>query len=230
MAWMPFSFFLLRCDDGCTWASYKMDLKLKKVMPLIKQIEPTNATGRLSRFYKAALDRGGYIAGIIKLMSQDPLSCEASVNLHDSLMNADNGLSRSQREMLATVVSNVNHCFYLTLSHSRNFAQESGKAEVARKLIWNYQDCSEEELGGIDRALCDYAVKLTLVPGCMDPEDIEKLKSLGLGDQQITVAVQLIGYFNYANRVADGLTIELEDWMDEYSRDDWLANKTTYLA
>ena len=64
-----------------------------------------------------------------------------------------------------------------------------------------------------DRALCDYAVKLTLTPGRMSADDVEQLRTLGLSDSQITVAVQVIGYFNYINRVADGLDVETEDWI-----------------
>ena len=81
-------------------------------MPFIQQIEPENATGRLKRIYDAALKRAGYIAGIIKVMSQDPGSCEGSMGFYGSLMQADNDLPAAQREMLATVVSNVNDCFY----------------------------------------------------------------------------------------------------------------------
>ena len=81
-------------------------------MPFIDQIEPGAATGRLKRIYDAALKRAGYIAGIIKIMSQDPASCESSMGFYGSLMKVDNDLSPAKREMLATVVSNVNDCFY----------------------------------------------------------------------------------------------------------------------
>lgn len=81
-------------------------------MPFIQQIEPDQATGRLKRIYDAAIKRAGYVAGIIKVMSQDPQSCEGSMGFYGSLMKAKNELSPIRREMLATVVSNVNDCFY----------------------------------------------------------------------------------------------------------------------
>lgn len=81
-------------------------------MPFIEQIEPQDAKGRLARIYDAAMKRAGYVAGIIKVMSQDPPSCEASMGFYGALMKADNGLTPAKREMLATVVSNVNDCFY----------------------------------------------------------------------------------------------------------------------
>ena len=79
-----------------------------------------------------------------------------------------------------------------------------------------------------DRALCDYAVKLTLTPGRMNAEDVQQLRELGLSDSQITVAVQVIGYFNYINRVADGLDVGLEESMSRISKEKWLAEKAKF--
>lgn len=62
----------------------------------------------------------------------------------------------------------------------------------------------------------------------MDSDDVERLKLLGLSDAQVTVAVQVIGYFNYINRVADGLEVQLEDWMLERSKEDWLQRKAKF--
>jgi len=81
-------------------------------MPYINQIEPDQSAGRLKRIYDAAIKRAGYVAGIIKVMSQDPASCEGSMGFYGSLMKVENGLPAAKREMLATVVSNVNDCFY----------------------------------------------------------------------------------------------------------------------
>lgn len=75
-----------------------------------------------------------------------------------------------------------------------------------------------------DRALCDYAVKLTLTPGAMNEADVETLRDYGFDDAAITVAVQVIGYFNYINRVADALEVDDELWFD-ITREAWLAKK-----
>lgn len=109
-----------------------------------------------------------------------------------------------------------------------DFGRESGKSEVAEKLIWDYRTCSADELNELDRTLCDFAVKLTRTPGQMDASDVAQLSKLGLTDRQITVAVQVIGYFNYINRVADGLDVELEEWMSRYSKSEWLKAKAKF--
>tara|TARA_B100000902_G_scaffold18847_2_gene22619 strand:- start:1837 stop:2052 length:216 start_codon:yes stop_codon:yes gene_type:complete len=64
-------------------------------------------------------------------------------------------------------------------------------------------------------AMCLFAEKLTLQPSTISKLDIENLTSYGLSDKEITEIVQIISYFNYINRVADGLGLEPEDFIDE---------------
>ena len=91
-------------------------------------------------------------------------------------------------------------------------------------------DYREAELTAADRALCDFAVKLTLVPGRMTAADLEPLRGHGLGDEAITIAVQVISYFNYINRLADGLGVDDEAWMTP-SRHEWDRRRgRDYLA
>lgn len=74
--------------------------------------------------------------------------------------------------------------------------------------------------------MCDFAVKLTLRPGEMKESNIATLREHGFDDDQITIATQVIGYFNYINRIADGLGVDPEDWMT-LPRDKWLADKAS---
>ncbi len=64
----------------------------------------------------------------------------------------------------------------------------------------------------------------------MQRSDIEQLRRAGWNDESIHLATQIIGYFNYINRVADGLQVDEESWMGlppELSRDEWLKSKAT---
>ncbi len=81
-------------------------------MAFINLIGEDEATGQLKRIYAAGRARAGSVPSIIKLMSQDVRSAQASMGLYTNLMKADNALSSARREMLGTVVSNVNACYY----------------------------------------------------------------------------------------------------------------------
>ena len=57
-----------------------------------------------------------------------------------------------------------------------------------------------------------FAVKLTKTPGAMNDADVDALRSAGFTDRDILDIVEVVGYYAYANRIADGLGIETEPW------------------
>jgi uncharacterized peroxidase-related enzyme len=81
-------------------------------MAWIKVIEPEDALGDLRREYEKALARAGKVFNILKVQSLNPAALAASMQLYLATMYGASGLSRADREMLATVVSWANHCFY----------------------------------------------------------------------------------------------------------------------
>ncbi len=72
----------------------------------------TQATGILKRQYDAALERAGRVWNIIRIMSPNPSTLDASMRLYGSVMKGPSPLSRVQRELLATVVSAALDCHY----------------------------------------------------------------------------------------------------------------------
>ena len=58
-----------------------------------------------------------------------------------------------------------------------------------------------------------YAVKLTRTPGAMNDADVDDLRTVGFSDRDILDIAEVVGYYAYANRIADGLGIEPESWI-----------------
>ena len=81
-------------------------------------------------------------------------------------------------------------------------------------------DWRQADLSPADQALCTFAEKLTRCPQGSTAEDIDQLRQHGFDDRGLHDAVQIIGYFNYINRVADALGVEPESfiWPWEKSR------------
>lgn len=71
-------------------------------------------------------------------------------------------------------------------------------------------------LSPLDRALCAHAEKLTRTPADMRASDITALRAVGLDDERIHDAIQVVSYFNYINRVAEAVHVDLEPEMGEY--------------
>ena len=81
-------------------------------MPHLRLIDVDEATGQLQEEYEAAVGRAGKVFNIVKAMSLRPDVLRRSIELYKGVMLEPCSLSRQQRELLATVVSRANDCFY----------------------------------------------------------------------------------------------------------------------
>ncbi len=80
-------------------------------------------------------------------------------------------------------------------------------------------DWRTAELTPRGKAMLAYAEKLTLSPAEMTADDLEPMRAAGLSDEAILHVCEIVSYFNYINRMADGLGVTLEpDWEDPILR------------
>ena len=91
--------------------------------------------------------------------------------------------------------------------------------EVLRRLIRDdellaqlKEDHTQAALSAADRAMLDYAVKLTLTPSAVGVDDVQALREAGFDDRAILDMAQITSYFAFVNRLADGLGVTVEDW------------------
>lgn len=81
-------------------------------MPWIEQIPIDQAKGFLKKQFDDALERAGRVWHIVHIMSLNPRAMKTSIDFYGAIMHGKSPLSRIQREMLATVVSNKLACYY----------------------------------------------------------------------------------------------------------------------
>ena len=81
-------------------------------MPWIKVIKPEHASGDLKAEYDRAVARAGKVFNILSVQSLNAPVLRAGIQLYTETMFGESGLTRAEREILATVVSWANHCFY----------------------------------------------------------------------------------------------------------------------
>ena len=81
-------------------------------MPHLDLIDPDDATGLLKEEYDAAVERAGKVFNIVRSMSLNPTVLSRSMELYKTIMFGPSPLSRQERELLATVVSAENECYY----------------------------------------------------------------------------------------------------------------------
>jgi uncharacterized peroxidase-related enzyme len=177
-------------------------------MSRIKVIQEDEATGRLKEVYTEIIQKRGKLSEVIKIQSLRAESIVKHIDLYMEIMFSKSQLSRSQREMIAVVVSAHNHCNYCVAHHSEalnNYWKNEKNTEQLSK------DFSLLALSEQDKTLCAFAVTITKYPSnSTSNELIEKLRFLGLSDEAILDATLVISYFNFVNRMVLGLGVELE--------------------
>ena len=122
-------------------------------------------------------------------------------------MGAPGALSKLRKEMIATAVSADNGCEHCTRLHGDFLGKLTPDKSLVQALV---SDPQTAPLEGADRALITYALKLTRTPREMRQTDVEALRAVGFSDQEIFEAALVTAYFNYTNRVAEGLGVEPE--------------------
>jgi uncharacterized peroxidase-related enzyme len=95
-------------------------------------------------------------------------------------------------------------------SHEKDLRSVVESDEQCRTVQVNYRSAG---LTPRELALLDFAVRLTKSPSGLGPDDLKVLREHGLTDEQIVDAVHCIGYFNFIDRVLDGLGVDPEPSM-----------------
>ena len=134
------------------------------------------------------------------------------MRLYNSTMFSNSNVPRFDRELLAVVTSISNECEYWIRAHLYDLRSETKDQKLVDNIAVNWK---ESGLTKQQKAICYVAEKLTLNPGEINRSDVQKLKETGYVDKEVSEIVQIISYFNYINRVADGLGLEPEDFIDE---------------
>ncbi|PZA08400.1 MULTISPECIES: peroxidase-related enzyme [unclassified Meiothermus] len=170
----------------------------------IKVPEPSEAPSDVQALFAKFLEKTGLLPNVARNFALLPEHFLRWFRYYDFLMRNEehSQLSRKEREMIAVVVSSENRCEYCLASHSAYLRQISGDLVLPEVLAANYR---RAELTPRERALLDFAVKMTQDSPTMSPEDLTPLRAVGLSDEAIFEAAQVAAMFNFTNRLANAL-------------------------
>ncbi|MBV9955350.1 MAG: peroxidase-related enzyme [Pseudolabrys sp.] len=161
------------------------------------------AGGKLSpamtAYFKKCQDKLGFIPNVLAAYAFDNTKLEAFVALYNDLMLGESGLSKLEREMIAVAVSSQNRCYYCLASHGASVRQYSMNPLLGEQLVMNYRVA---RIGKRERAMLDFAVKLTTQPWTIEEADRERLRRAGFSDRDIWDISAVAAFFNMSNRVA----------------------------
>ena len=144
-------------------------------------------------------ERIGFLPNVARLLAVTPRHFVGWWKYFDDLMRGPSGLSKTQREMIAVVVSAEAHCPYCLAAHAAALRLRTKDAALVDRLAINYRHV---ELDPRDRAVLDFAVKLTNTPNECGPADLEQLREHGFSNEDILHIVEVTAIFNYNVRLA----------------------------
>ncbi|MFH1417121.1 MAG: peroxidase-related enzyme [Planctomycetota bacterium] len=177
-------------------------------MAFIPYADQEPLSPELAELYERCRDpESGRVANILRIHSHCPAALEAHLGLYKTLMLERSALSRAQREMIAVVVSQVNACHYCLQHHGASLRLIVKDEDFVARLESDYRGV---DLSPADRAMLDYAAKLTRTPDRMTRADTDALRQAGFDDPGILDICLVTAYFAFVNRIADGLGVELE--------------------
>lgn len=177
-------------------------------MAWIKTIPEDKATGDLKRAYEAVTRTRGKVSNIMRAQSLNPNALRSFLELYVSLVFGKSGLSRAEREMIATTISAHNGCDYCVTHHGEALRFYLKNGDQLEAFSRGQQP---ESLPLRTKVLMNYALKLTLNPGSVVREDLEPLRTIGISDSEILDVILLTAYMNFVNRVAQGLGVEHDE-------------------
>ena len=141
----------------------------------------------------------GFVPNVARLLTLTPSHFVGWWRYFDELMRGPSGLSKTQREMIAVVVSAEARCLYCTHAHAAALRLRTKDPVLVDHLLTNYRLADLEQR---DRAMLDFAVKLTQAPEECTEEAVEALRRTGYSDEDILHIVELTAIFNYNVRLA----------------------------
>jgi uncharacterized peroxidase-related enzyme len=153
----------------------------------------------MAAYFAKCEEKLGFVPNVLRAYAFDNAKLSAFVAMYNDLMLAPSGLSKLEREMIAVAVSAQNRCYYCLVAHGAAVRQLSGDPPLGELMAMNYRAA---RLSKRERAMLDFAVKLTAEPWLVEEEERAQLRRAGFSDRDIWDIAAVAGFFNMTNRVA----------------------------
>ena len=166
----------------------------------------------LSYCFELAETPHGTVDNVMRIHSLRPSTMIGHVKLYKAVLHDDeNVLPKWFQETVSSYVSILNNCDYSLKNHWANachLLNDTNKSDMIFEALRARKP--DVFFVGYELEILNYAEKLTLYPSEISQNDIDRLRKSGLDDGEILEANQIVCYFNYANRLINGLGVTTE--------------------
>jgi uncharacterized peroxidase-related enzyme len=154
---------------------------------------------RQKKYLAVCEEKLGFVPNVLMAYAWHGQKFAAFTAMYNDLMLGDSGLTKLEREMIAVTVSSANHCHYCLVAHGAAVRELSGNPALGEQLASNYRSAPLEPK---QRALLDFAWKLTREPDAVDEQDRDMLRRAGWSDREIWDIAAVAAFFNMTNRIS----------------------------
>ena len=178
----------------------------------IRMLGDAEATRGLAAAFERVRAPAGTVDNVMRVHSLRPSTMIGHHALYMSVLHDEaNVLPGWFLETVASYTSMLNRCPYSLTNHWSNASHLIADGARAAGILEALEaDAPERAFAGKELAMLRYARKLTLSPGEMVEADVQAMKDAGAQDGEILEVNQVCGYFNYVNRLLNGLGVTLE--------------------
>jgi uncharacterized peroxidase-related enzyme len=163
-------------------------------------LPPSETLGESTRaYFDKCREKLGLIPNVLLAYAFDENKLNGFTGIYNELMLGDSGLTKLEREMIAVVVSSINHCFYCLTAHGAAVRQLSGEPQLGEMMAMNYRAAA---LSPRHKAMLDFSVKLTETPDRIVEDDRAALRAAGFSERDIWDIAAVAAFFNMSNRMA----------------------------
>ena len=160
------------------------------------------------KYFDICQEKLGMVPNVLRAYAFDIDKLNAFAGMYNDLMLGDSALSKLEREMIAVAVASVNKCYYCLVAHGAAVREMSGDPQLGEALVMNYRVV---KITAKQRAMLDFAVKLTEASAKIEEADRQALRDAGFTDRDIFDIASVAGFFNMTNRVASATDMRPND-------------------
>lgn len=143
-------------------------------------------------------EQAGFVPNVLRVLGHRPAELRAFLAYNDALMNKESGLTAADKEMMIIAFSATNGCTYCVQSHGAALRVASGNPYIADQVAVNHL---EADITPRQKAMIDFAMKLTNNSKAIVEEDFEALRAHDFSDEDIWDIAGITAFFNMSNRL-----------------------------
>ena len=149
----------------------------------------------------AVQEKAGFVPNVFLALAHRPAEWRAFMAYHDALLLKETGsLTKGEREMIIVVTSATNQCLYCVVAHGAILRVYEKKPLLADQLAVNYR---KADITPRQRAMLDFAYKVTTASHLIDEADFAALKAQGFDDEDAWDIGAIAAFFGLSNRMAN---------------------------